>query len=188
VPARNTKLGPEEITRDILNVGDEALKNLSRKCIIKIGAEVKPGDILIGKIIPKTEMDLAPEETLLRAGFGEKVADVKDSSLLAPVGCYGTIMDVKISGRTDNEREDISEIECKCRIRKTNEECRTQADITRDDLMKTFSNIMLGETIPLDIIHKTSREIILLPNRKIQKLCCVGCQRVEKILKWLHPQ
>ncbi len=169
VTARDTKLGYEEITRDIPNVGDEALKNLNRDGIIKIGAEVKPGDILVGKITPKTETDLAPEEKLLRAIFGEKAADVKDSSLIAPAGCYGIVMDVKISSRTDNEKEDISESECKRRIKKINEEFRTQADQIRDDLTEAFSSILLGEKIPLDIIDTDTGETILTANRKITK-------------------
>jgi DNA-directed RNA polymerase subunit beta len=169
VSARDTKLGAEEITRDIPSVGDEALKNLSRSGIIKVGAEVKPGDILVGKITPKTETDLAPEEKLLRAIFGEKAADVKDSSLLAPAGCYGTVMDIKISSRADNEREDVSEIECRRRIKKTNEEFRTQADLIRDDLTEAFSSILLGEKIPLDIVDVETGETILPANRKITK-------------------
>ena len=85
VGARDTKLGPEEITRDIPNLGDEALKNLGPDGVIRVGAEVKPGDILVGKITPKSETELAPEERLLRAIFGEKAADVKDTSLKVPV-------------------------------------------------------------------------------------------------------
>jgi DNA-directed RNA polymerase subunit beta len=86
VTARDTKLGPEEITRDIPNVGEEALKNLDHNGVIRVGAEVKPGDILVGKITPKSETELAPEEKLLRAIFGEKAADVKDTSLIVPSG------------------------------------------------------------------------------------------------------
>ncbi len=93
ISARDTKLGPEEITRDIPNVGDEALRNLGPDGVVRIGAEVKPGDILVGKITPKSETELAPEERLLRAIFGEKAADVKDSSLTVPSGhlrhCHG---------------------------------------------------------------------------------------------------
>ena len=92
VGARDTKLGPEEITRDIPNLGDEALKNLGADGVIRIGAEVKPGDILVGKITPKSETELAPEERLLRAIFGEKAADVKDTSLKVPSGTYGIVM------------------------------------------------------------------------------------------------
>jgi DNA-directed RNA polymerase subunit beta len=97
VAARDTKLGPEEITRDIPNVGEEALRNLDHDGIIRIGAEVKPGDILVGKITPKSETELAPEERLLRAIFGEKAADVKDTSLRVPSGCTGIVQDVRVS-------------------------------------------------------------------------------------------
>jgi DNA-directed RNA polymerase subunit beta len=104
VAARDTKLGPEEITRDIPNLGDEALKNLGTDGVIRIGAEVKPGDILVGKITPKSETELAPEERLLRAIFGEKAADVKDTSLKVPSGTYGIVMDVKVSAKKDADR------------------------------------------------------------------------------------
>jgi DNA-directed RNA polymerase subunit beta len=100
--ARDTKLGPEEITRDIPNVGEEALKNLSHDGVVRVGAEVKPGDILVGKITPKSETELAPEERLLRAIFGEKAADVRDTSLTVPSGTYGIVMDVKVSSRKDS--------------------------------------------------------------------------------------
>ena len=108
VAARDTKLGPEEITRDIPNLGDEALKNLGPDGVIRIGAEVKPGDILVGKITPKSETELAPEERLLRAIFGEKAADVKDTSLKVPSGTYGIVMDVKVSAKKDGEHKAAS--------------------------------------------------------------------------------
>ena len=97
--ARDTKLGPEEITRDIPNVGEESLKNLDETGIVYIGAEVKPNDILVGKVTPKGETPMTPEEKLLRAIFGEKAADVKDSSLTVPSGTQGIVMDIKISSR-----------------------------------------------------------------------------------------
>ena len=106
VGARDTKLGPEEITRDIPNLGEEALKNLGPDGVIRVGAEVKPGDILVGKITPKSETELAPEERLLRAIFGEKAADVKDTSLKVPSGTYGIVMDVKVSSKKEARRED----------------------------------------------------------------------------------
>ena len=102
VGARDTKLGPEEITRDIPNLGEEALKNLGPDGVIRVGAEVKPGDILVGKITPKSETELAPEERLLRAIFGEKAADVKDTSLKVPSGTYGIVMDVKVSSKKES--------------------------------------------------------------------------------------
>ncbi len=100
--ARDTKLGPEEITRDIPNVGEDALKNLDEHGIIRIGAEVKPGDILVGKISPKGETELTPEEKLLRAIFGEKAREVKDSSLRLPHGERGKVVDIKVFTRDDN--------------------------------------------------------------------------------------
>jgi DNA-directed RNA polymerase subunit beta len=112
VSARDTKLGPEEITRDIPNLGDEALKNLGPDGVIRIGAEVKPGDILVGKITPKSETELAPEERLLRAIFGEKAADVKDTSLKVPSGTYGIVMDVKVTSKQDaNARQKLTPTE-----------------------------------------------------------------------------
>src|ERR1700738_4083183 len=101
IGARDTKLGPEEITRDIPNVSEEALRNLGPDGVIRVGAEVKPGDILVGKITPKSETELAPEERLLRAIFGEKAADVKDTSLKVPSGTYGIVMDVKVSAKKE---------------------------------------------------------------------------------------
>jgi len=102
IQARSTKLGPEEITRDIPNVGDEALKNLDEEGIICIGAEVNPGDVLVGKITPKGETDLTPEEKLLRAIFGEKAREVKDSSLRLPHGERGKVVDVRTFTREDS--------------------------------------------------------------------------------------
>ena len=97
--ARDTKLGPEEITRDIPNVGEESLRNLDEEGIVRIGAEVKPGDILVGKITPKGETELSAEEKLLRAIFGDKARDVKDSSLRVPHGEWGKVIDVKVFSR-----------------------------------------------------------------------------------------
>jgi DNA-directed RNA polymerase subunit beta len=102
VEARDTKLGPEEITRDIPNVGEEAIKDLDEQGIVRIGAEVGPNDILVGKITPKGEKELTPEERLLRAIFGEKSRDVKDTSLRMPHGERGKVVDVKIFTRADN--------------------------------------------------------------------------------------
>ena len=102
VESRDTRLGPEEITRDIPNVGEEAIKDLDETGIIRIGAEVGPNDILVGKISPKGEKELTPEERLLRAIFGEKSRDVKDTSLRMPHGERGKVVDVKVFTREDN--------------------------------------------------------------------------------------
>jgi DNA-directed RNA polymerase subunit beta len=104
--ARDTKLGKEEITRDIPNVGEEALKDLDESGIIRIGAEVKPGDVLVGKITPKGETQLSPEEKLLRAIFGEKAGDVRDSSLRVPPGVTGTIIGAKVFSRKGVEKDE----------------------------------------------------------------------------------
>ena len=169
VTARDTKLGPEEITRDIPNVGEEALKDLNHDGVIRVGAEVKPGDILVGKITPKSETELAPEEKLLRAIFGEKAADVKDTSLVVPSGVRGIIMDVKVSARVDGEPEQMSASDRRRQIKKINEEYRSQSDKLREDLTEALSNILLGEKIPLDVKNGDTGEIIIPANRKITK-------------------
>ncbi len=106
VMARDTKLGPEEITRDIPNVGEEALRNLDEAGIVAIGAEVQPGDILVGKITPKGESPMTPEEKLLRAIFGEKASDVRDTSLRLPPGVAGTIVDVRVFNRHGVDKDE----------------------------------------------------------------------------------
>ena len=169
VTARDTKLGPEEITRDIPNVGEEALKDLNHDGVIRVGAEVKPGDILVGKITPKSETELAPEEKLLRAIFGEKAADVKDTSLVVPSGVRGIIMDVKVSARVDGEPDQLSASDRRRQIKKINEEYRNQSDKLREDLTEALSNILLGEKIPLDVKNGDTDEVIIPANRKITK-------------------
>src|SRR5579872_3201805 len=106
VSARDTKLGQEEITRDIPNVGEEALKNLDEAGIVYIGAEVKPGDILVGKVTPKGESPMTPEEKLLRAIFGEKASDVRDTSLRVPPGVNGTIVEVRVFSRRGVDKDE----------------------------------------------------------------------------------
>ncbi len=106
VAARDTKLGPEEITRDIPNVSEEALKNLDEAGIVYIGAEVQPGDILVGKITPKGESPMTPEEKLLRAIFGEKASDVRDTSLRLPPGVAGTVVEVRVFNRHGVEKDE----------------------------------------------------------------------------------
>jgi len=168
VAARDTKLGPEEITRDIPNLGDEALKNLGPDGVIRVGAEVKPGDILVGKITPKSETELAPEERLLRAIFGEKAADVKDTSLKVPSGTYGIVMDVKVSAKKESERERVVSEEKK-HAKQVEEEHKKKLNELQDQLTEALSNILLGEKIPLDVVNSETGEIIIPANRKITK-------------------
>ena len=128
--ARDTKLGKEEITKDIPNVGEEALKDLDEAGIVRIGAEVKPGDILVGKITPKGESQLSPEEKLLRAIFGEKAGDVRDSSLKVPPGVSGIVINARIFSRKGTEKDE--------RARTIEDQERAKLERTRDEEVKIF--------------------------------------------------
>ena len=167
--ARDTKLGPEEITRDIPNVGEEALKNLGHDGVVMVGAEVKPGDILVGKITPKSETELAPEERLLRAIFGEKAADVRDTSLTVPSGTYGIVMGVKVSARKEVTRMKLTPGERRKQTKGIQEEYKDKKQQLTEDLTEALSNILLGEKIPLDVMNVETGEIIIPANRKITK-------------------
>ena len=171
VVARDTKLGPEEITRDIPNLGEEALKNLGLDGVIRVGAEVKPGDILVGKITPKSETELAPEERLLRAIFGEKAADVKDTSLKVPSGTYGIVMDVKVSAKADGVKQTKKDDDNSPKkvAREIDDGFRSKKDELLEQLTEALSNILLGEKIPLDVVNSETGEIIIPANRKITK-------------------
>ena len=169
IGARDTKLGPEEITRDIPNVSEEALRNLGPDGVIRIGAEIKPGDILVGKITPKSETELAPEERLLRAIFGEKAADVKDTSLTVPSGTYGIVMDVKVSSRKEIAKSKLTPAETKRQIKAATEDLNRRKDELHEQLTEALSNILLGEKIPLDVVNAQTGEIIIPANRKITK-------------------
>jgi len=126
--ARDTKLGPEEITRDIPNVGEEALRDLDEAGIIRIGAEVGPGDILVGKITPKGETQLSPEEKLLRAIFGEKAGEVRDTSLRMPPGTEGTVIDARVFSRKGVSKDE--------RATRIEEEQRRKLDKDRADELR----------------------------------------------------
>ncbi|MEL0004323.1 MAG: DNA-directed RNA polymerase subunit beta [Opitutales bacterium] len=182
VNARDTKLGPEEITRDIPNAGEEALRNLDHLGIVRIGAEVKPGDILVGKITPKSETDLAPEEKLLRAIFGEKAADVKDSSLRVPSGTQGIVMDIKVSSRTDAEQEKLSPSDLRRQMKQIKEDFRNQTEDLRAQLTESLSNILLGEKIPLNVTNSETGDIIIPANRKITKTLLRRLSSVHKYI------
>jgi DNA-directed RNA polymerase subunit beta len=170
IGARDTKLGPEEITRDIPNVSEEALRNLGPDGVIRVGAEIKPGDILVGKITPKSETELAPEERLLRAIFGEKAADVKDTSLTVPSGTYGIVMDVKVSSRLKEvARLKLSPVEAKKQSKAIEDEFAKRKEELHEQLTEALSNILLGEKIPLDVVNAQTGEIIIPANRKITK-------------------
>ena len=137
--------------------------------VIRVGAEVKPGDILVGKITPKSETELAPEERLLRAIFGEKAADVKDTSLRVPSGTSGIIMDVRVSSRRDNSKEQLTEAEMKKQLKSIDADHKKKKDELTDQLTDKLSDILLNEKIPLDVVNGQSGELIIPANRKITK-------------------
>jgi DNA-directed RNA polymerase subunit beta len=165
VVARDTKLGKEEITRDIPNVGEEALKNLDDSGIIRLGAEVNPGDILVGKITPKGETQLSPEEKLLRAIFGEKAGDVKDTSLRVPPGVQGIVIDAKVFSRRGIEKDD--------RTRLIEDEEITGLEKDRDDELKVVEGVvrsqlgelLLGEKVAAPL--KKGKKILIANGAKI---------------------
>ncbi|RTZ69322.1 MAG: DNA-directed RNA polymerase subunit beta [Verrucomicrobia bacterium] len=170
VSARDTKLGPEEITRDIPNLGEEALSNLDMDGVIRVGAEVGPGDILVGKITPKSETELAPEERLLRAIFGEKAADVKDSSLKVPSGVFGKVMGVKISSKKESDKGVKSAAnEAKKQAKQLEDDYKKELNSLHEQLTENLSNILLGEKIPLDVTNSKTGDVIIPANRKITK-------------------
>jgi DNA-directed RNA polymerase subunit beta len=173
ITARDTKLGPEEITRDIPNVSEEAMRNLDPEGIVRIGAEVKPGDILVGKITPKSETELDPEERLLRAIFGEKAADVKDSSLVVSSGGGGIVMDVQIERKVDPNKAKMSKAEVKRQIKETRNSFKAQHAELVEELAEKLSSTLLGSKLPYDVVAKDAngKEVPVIPaNRKITKV------------------
>jgi DNA-directed RNA polymerase subunit beta len=141
VMARDTKLGPEEITRDIPNVGEEALRNLDEAGIVAIGAEVQPGDILCGKVTPKGESPMTPEEKLLRAIFGEKASDVRDTSLRLPPGVAGTVVDVRVFNRHGVDKDERAVAIERAEIERLGKD--------RDDELKILERNVYGRLKPL---------------------------------------
>ncbi|MFQ5849773.1 MAG: DNA-directed RNA polymerase subunit beta [Candidatus Binatia bacterium] len=142
--SRDTKLGPEEITRDIPNVGDEALKDLDESGIIRIGAEVAPGDILVGKITPKGETQLSPEEKLLRAIFGEKAGEVRDTSLRVPPGVEGTVISVRIFSRKGMGRDDRSRVIEDEEVSRLKKDQHDEILIIHEGAMKRLKKLLVG--------------------------------------------
>ncbi len=182
ITARDTKLGPEEITRDLPNVSEEMLRNLDHEGVIRIGAEVNPGDILVGKITPKSETELAPEERLLRAIFGEKASDVKDSSLYLPYGCAGIVMDVRVERRVDPTKARISKAEVKRQVKEAQNDHKSETAEVVDDLADKLAEALLGSKLAADVLvfeqageegsEKSGEEgeVVIPANRKITKV------------------
>ena len=165
--ARDTKLGPEEITRDIPNVSEDALKNLGSDGIVRVGAEVKPGDILVGKVTPKGETELSPEERLLRAIFGEKAADVRDTSLTVPPGTTGVVMGVQV--QSSKQVEQLDEKKSKKAVKDAEKKRKNQIAKLEKELLSKLVAEFMNETISADITDTDSGDIIVPANKKIKK-------------------
>jgi DNA-directed RNA polymerase subunit beta len=158
--ARDTKLGKEEITRDIPNVGEEALKDLDESGIIRIGAEVKPGDVLVGKITPKGETQLSPEEKLLRAIFGEKAGDVRDSSLRVPPGVSGTVIGAKVFSRKGVEKDErakqIESMEEAKLLKDQNDEIK----VIQDSAMQRLRKLLHGKEVEGKLVDDKGKVLL----------------------------
>ena len=158
--ARDTKLGPEDITRDIPNVGEEALADLDESGIIRIGAEVSPGEILVGKITPKGETQLSPEEKLLRAIFGEKAGEVRDTSLKVPPGVEGTVIEARVFSRkgvTQDERSREIEEDEVARLKKDEED---QIRILRESTGRKAKKLLVGKTATVRLSDDQRRQLL----------------------------
>ncbi len=161
IEARDTKLGPEEITRDIPNIADSFLRNLDESGIIRIGATVKPGDILVGKVTPKGETQLTPEEKLLRAIFGEKAGDVKDASLYCPPGIEGTIVDCKIFSRKGQEKDERSKAIEESQIQRLQRNLQDEIRILTDERAKRLGILLDGKRLLADLHdEKTNKRLL----------------------------
>jgi DNA-directed RNA polymerase subunit beta len=167
--ARDTKLGQEEITRDIPNVGEEALRNLDESGIVRMGVFVKAGDILVGKITPKGETQLSPEEKLLRAIFGEKASDVRDTSLRIPPGVEGTVIDAKIFSRKGTERDHRSQFIEDETVRLLCKDRDDEIRIITDNLKNNISGMLIGKTSATKLFDPTKKKILLKKGGTIDK-------------------
>ncbi|MBI3316852.1 MAG: DNA-directed RNA polymerase subunit beta [Candidatus Omnitrophica bacterium] len=170
IEARDTKLGNEEITRDIPNISEEALKDLDEEGIIRIGAEVVPGDILVGKITPKSETELSPEEKLLRAIFGEKAGDVRDASLSVPPGVEGIVVDVKVFARKESRAKSREE---RRQENKEIEEIKAQyqdrIDTLKKERLNKISGMIVGKRISDDLVDDILGEVLIKSGHVIEK-------------------
>src|SRR5438045_3200368 len=184
IEARDTKLGPEEVTRDIPNVSENALRDLDESGIIRIGATVKPGDILVGKVTPKGETQLTPEEKLLRAIFGEKAGDVKDASLYCPPGIEGTIVDCKIFSRKGQEKDERSKSIEESQIARLQRNLEDEKRILHDERAKRLSALLDGKKLQADLHdEKTNKKLLTkgteLTRELIEKISTRNLKRLK---------
>ena len=172
ISARETKLGPEEVTRDIPNVSEEALRNLGTDGIVRLGAEVKAGDILVGKITPKSETELAPEERLLRAIFGEKASDVKDTSLIVSSGKGGIVMEVLIERSKSPNQQALSKSEIRRQIKQAKESYKIEHNELVQELTDSLAALLAGKKLPYPIYDTSSSKenlSLISANRKVNR-------------------
>jgi DNA-directed RNA polymerase subunit beta len=176
--ARDTKLGKEEITRDIPNVGDEALRNLDDSGIVRIGAEVGAGDMLVGKVTPKGETMLSPEEKLLRAIFGEKAGDVKDSSLRVPPGVEGVIIDAKVFSRKGVDKDERSLLIEEKEVERLNRDMDDELKSLKAGVRNELAVLLVGRTAKADIVDDEGNLRVKL-GKKITKKSLDGVEFFE---------
>jgi len=184
IEARDTKLGPEEITRDIPNIAEAFLRNLDESGIIRIGATVKPGDILVGKVTPKGETQLTPEEKLLRAIFGEKAGDVKDASLYCPPGIEGTVVDCKVFSRKGADLDERSKAILEWQIERLHRNLEDEKRILNDERAKRLTDLLDGKQVLADLHdEKTNKKLVSkgidLTRDVIEKLRARDLKRVK---------
>jgi DNA-directed RNA polymerase subunit beta len=165
--ARDTKLGKEEITRDIPNMNEEALKDLDSSGIIRIGAEVNPGDVLVGKVTPKGETQLSPEEKLLRAIFGEKAGNVRDSSLRVPPGISGTVIDAQVFSREGAEKDERAKNILAEDIAELKRDMNSEIDVIKETAKTKLKTSIVGEETTGKLLDKQGKEKILGKGEKI---------------------
>jgi len=184
IEARDTKLGPEEVTRDIPNISESFLRNLDESGVIRIGAVVKPGDILVGKVTPKGETTLTPEEKLLRAIFGEKAGDVRDASLYCPPGIEGTIVDVKIFTRKGGEKDERHKAIEATQVFKLEKNLADEIRILTDERLKRLTDLLGGKVLQADLHdEKTNKRLLTkgveLTREIIEKISTRNLKRLK---------
>jgi len=184
IEARDTKLGPEEVTRDIPNISESFLRNLDESGVIRIGAVVKPGDILVGKVTPKGETTLTPEEKLLRAIFGEKAGDVRDASLYCPPGIEGTIVDVKIFTRKGGEKDERHKAIEATQVFKLEKNLADEIRILTDERLKRLTDLLCGKVLQADLHdEKTNKRLLTkgveLTREIIEKISTRNLKRLK---------
>jgi DNA-directed RNA polymerase subunit beta len=182
--ARDTKLGPEEVTRDIPNVSESTLRNLDEAGVIRIGAGIKQGDIIVGKVTPKGETQLTPEEKLLRAIFGEKAGDVRDASLYCPPGIEGIVVDVKIFSRKGQEKDERAKTIEGNQIAKLEKNLSDEIRILTDERLKRLEGLLGGKEVQADLHdERTNKRLLtkdtILDRDAIERISTRNLKRIK---------